>query len=36
MSAKGDNVAHRVEDSIAKVCQQGLFLCDPDGQLDEQ
>ena len=31
-----NNVAHRVEGSTAKVCQQGLFICDTDGKLGRQ
>ena len=36
MSMGGDNVVHRVKGIVSKVCQQGLFLCNPGGQLDEQ
>ena len=33
MSGKGDYVAHSVKGSAVKVCQQGLFLSNPDGLL---
>ena len=32
MSTKGDNVAHYVKDTVVKVCQKGLFLCDHNGK----
>ena len=31
MSAEGDNTMHRIKGGVTKVCQQGLFLHDPDG-----
>ena len=31
VSAKWDYVAHCVKDSVAKVCQQGLFLSNLNG-----
>ena len=33
MSAKRDYVSHRVKVSVAKFCQQGLFLSDTNGSL---
>ena len=36
MSAEGENVAHCVEGGVSEVHQQGLFICNPDGELGRQ
>ena len=33
MSAEGDKITHCIKGGVAKVRQQGLFLCDTGGEL---
>ena len=36
MSAEEDNVTHCVKGGVSEVRQQGLFLCDPNVELDKK